>query len=77
MLYMTECREGLHGINCSQQCVGRCRDGVTCNHVTGNCDGGCDAGWTGVLCNKGTFSTQTCNSTCFILLDKLIIAITS
>lgn len=62
MLQMTECKVGLHGINCSQQCVGRCRDGVTCNHVTGTCDRGCDAGWTGIFCNEGIFSTRYCNS---------------
>lgn len=34
-------------MNSSQQCVGHCRDGTTCSHVTGQCDRGCDAGWTG------------------------------
>lgn len=48
-----ECREGWYGLNCSQQCVGHCRNGATCNHVTGQCDGGCDAGWTGHQCKKG------------------------
>lgn len=49
----TECKEGLYGINCSQQCVGHCRAGATCNHVTGHCDKGCDDGWTGVMCYIG------------------------
>lgn len=22
--------------------------------MTGQCDRGCDAGWTGIICNKGT-----------------------
>lgn len=40
-------------MNCSQQCVGHCRDNATCDHVTGGCDTGCDAAWTGYMCDKG------------------------
>lgn len=56
---MTECREGWYGINCSQQCTGHCRDEAFCSHVTGLCDRGCAAGWTGVRCDAG----KTCNMT--------------
>uniref|UniRef100_A0A8W8NYM2 protein-tyrosine-phosphatase n=1 Tax=Magallana gigas TaxID=29159 RepID=A0A8W8NYM2_MAGGI len=48
----TKCREGWYGTNCSQQCFGHCRDGTSCDHVTGQCDRGCAAGWTGLQCNK-------------------------
>uniref|UniRef100_A0A8W8NVN9 protein-tyrosine-phosphatase n=1 Tax=Magallana gigas TaxID=29159 RepID=A0A8W8NVN9_MAGGI len=37
-------------MNCDKR---HCRDGTTCNHVTGQCNRGCDAGWTGVMCEKG------------------------
>lgn len=47
-----ECIEGLHGVNCSRNCSGHCIASKTCNHVTGQCDEGCDAGWTGFLCDK-------------------------
>lgn len=57
--YITECREGWYGINCDQPCVGHCRDNATCNHVTGQCDIGCAARWTGKLCDKGS----TCDFT--------------
>lgn len=53
------CREGLYGVNCSQQCVGHCRDNTVCNHVTGHCGNGCAAGWTGTFCNKGAFKFLT------------------
>uniref|UniRef100_A0A8W8NWT5 Scavenger receptor class F member 2 n=2 Tax=Magallana gigas TaxID=29159 RepID=A0A8W8NWT5_MAGGI len=36
-----KCGDGWYGLNCSQQCKGHCRDGATCNHVTGQCDKGC------------------------------------
>lgn len=49
----SECSVGWHGVNCSQQCKGHCRDGDTCNHVTGVCDKGCDTGWKGVQCDTG------------------------
>lgn len=54
---MTECKEGWYGHNCTEQCVGHCRDGATCNHVTGFCDIGCAAGWIGEFCDKG----NSCN----------------
>lgn len=51
-----ECRGGWYGVNCSQQCSGYCKDKATCNHMTGQCDRGCDAGWTGATCEQGIFS---------------------
>ncbi|XP_065941687.1 multiple epidermal growth factor-like domains protein 10 [Magallana gigas] len=59
-------KKGWYGVNCSQQCVGHCRDNNTCNHVTGHCDKGCDAGWTGIFCNKvcvdGTYGYDCVNN---------------
>lgn len=51
---ITECVGGSYGVNCSLQCVGHCKDGANCNHVNGVCDGRCDTGWTGKLCDKST-----------------------
>lgn len=56
---ITECREGWYGVNCSQQCSGHCKDDTPCNHVTGLCDNGCDAGWKELKCDEG----KTCNLT--------------
>lgn len=53
-----ECTNGWYGANCSQRCSGHCRDDTICNHVTGLCDKGCDAGWTGSLCNQGKKTTR-------------------
>eukprot|EP00105_Crassostrea_gigas_P040326 XP_019924474.1 PREDICTED: protein draper-like [Crassostrea gigas] len=41
-----------YGVNCSQRCAGHCKDNDTCNYVTGQCDRGCDAGWTQSDCDK-------------------------
>ena len=48
-----ECTAGWYGLDCKQQCSGHCRDDDVCDHVTGQCDGGCAAGWRGALCDKG------------------------
>lgn len=48
------CIKGWFNVNCSQQCVGQCREDITCNETTGRCDEGCDAGWSGYECDKGT-----------------------
>lgn len=55
----TECEIGWFGIKCSQPCEGYCRDGDYCNHVTGLCDNGCGAGWTGYFCDKGNICNIT------------------
>lgn len=57
--FLTGCTGGWYGINCSQQCVGHCRDGTTCNYLTGLCDRGCEAGWRGTRCDTG----KTCGLT--------------
>lgn len=54
MFISSECIKGWYGIKCLQQCSGYCKDNITCDHVTGQCEEGCDKGWTGSLCDKGT-----------------------
>lgn len=54
MFILSECIKGRYGSKCLQQCLGHCRDNITCNHVTGHCDVGCDKGWTGAVCDKGS-----------------------
>lgn len=65
LIIWTECREGWYGVNCKQQCEGHCREGTICYHVTGQCDRGCDAGWTGYMCDKCNF----CNIICPLSLE--------
>lgn len=61
LYYLSECGRGWYGGNCSRRCVGHCKDGATCNHVTGQCNGGCDAGWEGYLCEKGNLNNTKLN----------------
>ncbi|XP_062610173.1 uncharacterized protein LOC134271954 [Saccostrea cucullata] len=51
-----ECAWGWYGAGCKRQCMGHCRGNITCNHVTGNCDGGCLAGWTGKECKQRKYN---------------------
>lgn len=57
-LIKIECAVGWYGVNCSRPCYRHCRDSSACNHVTGQCELGCDAGWTGSLCEEGTIKTN-------------------
>lgn len=50
---MAECPEGLYGYNCDKQCSENCGDPNKCNRMTGQCKGGCQAGWTEGRCEKG------------------------
>lgn len=52
---ITECEDRWYGVNCTKQCIGHCRDNTPCNHVTGQCDKGCDTGWKGYMCEKGNY----------------------
>lgn len=54
IFFITECEKGWYGDNCRHQCKRYCKDGTTCNHVNGQCDAGCNAGWTGPFCDKGS-----------------------
>ena len=60
---MAECPEGLYGYNCDKQCSENCGDPNKCNRMTGQCKGGCQAGWTEGRCEKGeclSLLTLTC-----------------
>ena len=48
-----DCPEGLYGSKCSQNCSMTCGDPGRCDIMTGHCNGGCQVGWTGAMCEKG------------------------
>ncbi|XP_078330396.1 uncharacterized protein LOC144624464 [Crassostrea virginica] len=48
-----DCKEGLYGSYCSQNCSMTCGDPGRCDIMTGHCNGGCQVGWTGAMCEKG------------------------
>ncbi|XP_056017456.1 receptor-type tyrosine-protein phosphatase epsilon-like [Ostrea edulis] len=47
----TSCPAGYYGVQCRSTCTGHCRENMSCNHTTGQCDYGCGNGWTGTHCN--------------------------
>lgn len=49
---LTECNPGRYGRNCMYQCSENCNVTRICNRFTGECEGGCKAGWTGTICNQ-------------------------
>ena len=55
---LTECDAGHFGLMCKDECSPNCEDSLSCDHVTGSCDGGCKDGWTGLRCENGMYSLQ-------------------
>lgn len=51
--HLKGCEDGFYSQNCNRQCSGHCKDNATCNHVTGQCEEGCAAGWKGLNCDIG------------------------
>ena len=51
--FFLDCPEGLYGSNCRQNCSLTCGDPGKCDKLTGHCNGGCQVGWTGAMCEKG------------------------
>ena len=52
-LFFLDCQQGLYGSNCRQNCSLTCGDPGKCDKMTGHCNGGCQVGWTGAMCEKG------------------------
>ena len=48
-----DCPEGFYGSKCLQNCSLTCGDPGRCDIMTGHCNGGCQVGWTGAMCEKG------------------------
>ncbi|XP_078330765.1 uncharacterized protein LOC111112385 [Crassostrea virginica] len=61
---VNECPDNWYGLDCKHHCSGHCRDNVTCNKVTGQCDGGCAHGWYGQHCEHGCVGHCINNSSC-------------
>ena len=51
-IMFTECPAGLYGHDCQESCSTHCIASGTCDRVTGQCDGGCQAGWKESKCDK-------------------------
>lgn len=43
------CNIGYFGVDCNEKC-GRCLELYQCNHITGTCLTGCEAGYQGSMC---------------------------
>lgn len=57
--YDLECDFGTFGYNCVNNCSGHCLNNTSCNKQTGQCDKGCNPGYTSGDCNKGK-TTDRC-----------------
>ena len=53
--HLTECTVGLFGDNCAEFCSPNCKKSGLCDKVTGQCEGGCQAGWTQSKCDASMY----------------------
>lgn len=45
-----ECESEKFGLGCKKRCSGHCNNSVPCDHVSGECHGGCQNGYLGARC---------------------------
>lgn len=69
----TVCSDGWFGIDCNQRCSTHCRHQLSCNHFTGQCGEGCDAGWVKPNCNTGKKNVPYYSIEIVFLLVPLIL----
>ena len=48
---LTECSSGFYGQYCQENCSTYCIVPGSCDRMTGQCEGGCQAGWKEPKCN--------------------------
>ena len=48
---LTECPDGLYGHECQENCSTNCIFSGSCDSMTGQCEGGCQAGWKKSKCD--------------------------
>lgn len=53
-----ECPLGTYGPYCAHKCSGHCLGSVACNRTTGNCDTGCDFGYTREICKTAVLKSN-------------------
>lgn len=53
VLYSLECSHGMYGHNYLGNCIMTCKVPERCDRITGHCNDGCQAGWTGFWCEEG------------------------
>ncbi|XP_056019843.1 uncharacterized protein LOC130054335 [Ostrea edulis] len=64
------CPAGYYGLQCRSTCTGHCRDSLSCNHTTGQCDYGCGNGWTGMHCNRRNLFISKTNQIHLLIVVK-------
>lgn len=55
LLLVTGCYDGTYGYDCTNNCSGHCLNKSPCNKQTGQCDRGCEPGYTNVFCSESNY----------------------
>jgi hypothetical protein len=54
------CPVGFYGNNCVERCNTNCGLPGVCNKTSGQCEGGCQPGWRGILCDTSKCRIMLC-----------------
>ena len=64
------CPPEYYGNECKKACSGHCLNNTVCDHISGICTDGCQAGYVGRLCDDGKsisfYKLQSTKISCFI-----------
>ena len=63
----TECQDGLYGYDCQENCSTNCIVPSGCDSMTGQCEGGCQAGWKEPKCDASKDLNKSKTNHCYSL----------
>lgn len=72
MIFFVVCVSGYYGKNCNNQCSINCYMNRSCDRVTGECDGGCKPGWTGINCDWGKYNLSLLHDYDFKVITRYL-----
>lgn len=74
VLLNLECKSHYFGLDCKERCSSHCKNNEPCDHISGECPGGCQDGYMEEYCNsckKPSLSLMTFYTLNCLFLQKI------